>query len=100
MDAIGMRPIAVELFNSGVRLSVNADGSLSISSAPYHIEYDYDISTQWLVYKGSAARGVATSAAGWKIVKYVRDANGNITQELLSPDDSVWDNRATTVVYA
>lgn len=91
-DADG-NPVALQF--GGIPVAVVAGGSTPV---PMHIEYAYD-ANQWLQYRGQAVRGSLTSDAAWLVVKYVRDANGNILQELLSPDNSIWDDR-TTLTYA
>lgn len=76
--------------------------------AAYTKRYDYDGSSN-LIYEGwaKASLGAATSAASWAIKKYTYTGS-NLTLVQWSPLDSfgipkeasIWDNRASSVVYA
>ncbi|HAX98439.1 MAG TPA: hypothetical protein DCY12_06025 [Candidatus Atribacteria bacterium] len=54
-----------------------------------------------VTYIGRANHGVATSAAGWQIMKIDATANPKSFKYADSGSFSqIWDNRASTVVYA
>jgi len=61
-------------------------------------DYDYDTTLGWLlIYRGLAEPGTATSAAAWRICKYIYDANGNVTQidwaDGVNTFTKIWDSR-------
>lgn len=59
-----------------------------------------DYTTTNVTYVGKAAIGSATSAAVWQIQKIDESSGLVITWGGTGAFDQVWDNRATTVVYA
>ncbi len=61
------------------------------------IAYD---GSQNAIYIGIAPQGYASSDAQWIIAQLTYDVNNNVTLIQHSPEDSIWDNRATTVTYS
>lgn len=61
---------------------------------------DYDaVFTSTPIYVGKAARGSASSAAVWQIIKLTLDINGNIISKKWAGGNDgfshIWDNRAS-----
>lgn len=64
--------------------------------------YDYDVGGN-LIYEGWAPCGIATAAAAWAIRKNTMSGSNLAATQWADGNtnmDNVWDNRATTVVYA
>jgi len=60
--------------------------------------YDFITGVGWLLkYRGLAAPGSATSAAVWRICKYIYDSNGLVTQidfaDGVNTFTKIWDSR-------
>ncbi len=67
----------------------------------YTSRYDYDGSGN-LIYQGFAIsrRNPLTSDAVWAIKKFtITGSNTTLSQWSLGGESSIWDNRATSVVY-
>lgn len=90
---------------------VESDGSIPVtiknpddigggSSEPIYKLLLDDYTTTNVTYVGKAALGSATSAAVWQIQKIDETSGLAITWGGTGAFDQVWDNRATTVVYA
>lgn len=82
----------------------NADTGLwekltTASSQTYKTILD-DYTTTNVTYVGKAAIGSATSSPAWQIQKIDETTGMIITWGGTAAFDQVWDNRATTVVYA
>jgi len=60
--------------------------------------FDYDGSSN-CIYIAIAPRGSASSETAWLIFKLTYNGSNLVTQVQTSPENSVWDDRATTVVY-
>lgn len=64
--------------------------------------YDYDGSDN-IIYLGKARPSTANGTAGWMIAKFTYSGVNMVTKRLADGNillDNVWDDRATTVVYA
>ena len=64
--------------------------------------YDYDGSNN-LIYLGKAKSSSGNAEAKWAIARFTYTGTNMITKRLAdgnSLQDNVWDDRATTVVYA
>ncbi len=91
VDSTG-RPVNVELDGNG-------NIPVVFSSSTYKLILD-ETTTTSVTYVGKAALGSATSAAVWQIQKIDESSGLVITWGGTGTFDQVWDNRATTVVYA
>jgi hypothetical protein len=69
-----------------------------------HIElWDYDPATGLMLYHAIGPRGALTSQSVWLIEKFtfaLFSGQQMPTSAKLSADNSVWDNRATSVTYS
>jgi len=91
VDSTG-RPVNVELDGNG-------NIPVVFSSSTYKLILD-ETTTTSVTYVGKAALGSATSAAVWQIQKIDESSGLVITWGGTGAFDQVYDNRATTVVYA
>lgn len=91
VDSTG-RPVNVELDGNG-------NIPVTFSSSTYKLILD-ETTTTSVTYVGKAALGSATSAAVWQIQKIDESSGLVITWGGTGAFDQVYDNRATTVVYA
>ena len=91
VDSTG-RPVNVELDGNG-------NIPVVFSSSTYKLILD-ETTTTSVTYVGKAALGSATSAAVWQIQKIDESSGLVITWGGTGTFDQVYDNRATTVVYA
>jgi len=74
-----------------VRLAVNSDGVAY--AGKYKMIIDED-TTADVTYIGTAARGTATSATTWSVMKIDESSFSVFTWA-----EGAWDNRATSLVY-
>jgi len=83
------------------QVSLDSSGALPVtfSSSTYKLILD-ETTTTSVTYVGKAALGSATSAAVWQIQKIDESSGLVITWGGTGAFDQVYDNRATTVVYA
>lgn len=83
------------------QVTLDSSGALPVafSSSTYKLILD-ETTTTSVTYVGKAALGSATSAAVWQIQKIDETSGLAITWGGTGAFDQVWDNRATTVVYA
>lgn len=93
--------IATNTAGTPIPIQLSPDGSLPVtfSSSTYKLILD-ETTTTSVTYVGKAALGSATSAAVWQIQKIDESSGLVITWAGTGAFDQVWDNRATTVVYA
>jgi len=80
-------------------IAAHADGKLAINiiAGSANVKTLVDINADGYKYIGEAPAGTATSAAAWSIT---RISSVNPQAFLISPANSVWDDRATTVTYS
>lgn len=91
-------PVIIEADPATKRLKVNATITGSITTATDILKKLIDDTTTTNVtYIGEAALGTATSAASWRIKKI--DESGSPVSITWSSATSIYDNRATSVVY-
>ena len=60
----------------------------------WQFRYAYD-SSNLLIYQGMAPQGKLSSEAYWFVEKLTYDVNNNVVLIQGSPEDSIWDDRAT-----
>ena len=75
---------------------------LDTSNDEFIYNYDYDGSNN-LIYLGKARPDSGNAEAKWMIAKFTYTGTNMITKRLADGNilqDNVWDDRATTVVYA
>lgn len=71
---------------------------LEATSDLYQHKFEYT-NTSYVLYKGDAAPGIATSYAGWRIAKFTYDVNWNVTDIQWAAGTSefnqIWNNRGS-----
>lgn len=56
--------------------------------------WDYN-AAGFVQYHGIAKKGAATSAAEWLVEKFTYDGDNKALTRTTSPENSIWDNRAS-----